>query len=358
MKKIIIFRTDRLGDYIIHSRPIYELKKKIIDSKIIVVCSNLNKKILIEHDYIDELIVYDKKLPILKKIKVFFKIFLNNYFASFILDGKNFSYLCNIFLISKFKFGVCYKSFRSILGYKFEFIKPSKIYALFFFTKYELFTSRKFLTRSENLCQKYLNLFNFFNLDLKITDNYIFYPSKKSINLFKSIKDLINLNNFVLIHFDEKWLDVLNNETELVEAINNLYLQTKKTIILTSFNNNFRYYNILKQKFSYFNLDNSTIKHLRKSNIMIFDNLEIFLFERFLNNSLINISCHSGFVAQVCGANNSKLIDVINEKDKEWYSCWTPLNTFHKFIYKSSVVNGAICPKIFFTEIIDIVKKL
>ena len=27
MKKIIIFRTDRLGDYIIHSRPIYELKK-------------------------------------------------------------------------------------------------------------------------------------------------------------------------------------------------------------------------------------------------------------------------------------------------------------------------------------------
>ena len=29
MKKIIIFRTDRLGDYIIHSRPIYELKKNL-----------------------------------------------------------------------------------------------------------------------------------------------------------------------------------------------------------------------------------------------------------------------------------------------------------------------------------------
>ena len=27
MKNILIFRTDRLGDFIIHSRPIYELKK-------------------------------------------------------------------------------------------------------------------------------------------------------------------------------------------------------------------------------------------------------------------------------------------------------------------------------------------
>ena len=34
MKKIIIFRTDRLGDYIIHSRPIYEIKQKYDDSYI------------------------------------------------------------------------------------------------------------------------------------------------------------------------------------------------------------------------------------------------------------------------------------------------------------------------------------
>ena len=45
MKKIIIFRTDRLGDYIIHSRPIYEIKQKYADSYIVVVCSKINKKI-------------------------------------------------------------------------------------------------------------------------------------------------------------------------------------------------------------------------------------------------------------------------------------------------------------------------
>ena len=60
MKRIIIFRTDRLGDYIIHSRPIYELKKKYSDSHIIIVCSRINKKILEKASYIDELIEYNK----------------------------------------------------------------------------------------------------------------------------------------------------------------------------------------------------------------------------------------------------------------------------------------------------------
>ena len=358
MKKIIIFRTDRLGDFLIHSRPIYELKKKIKDSKIIVVCSKLNEKILIENDYIDELIVYDKKFSVFKRSKIFFKILFNKYYASFILDGKNFSYLCNIFLLSNFKFGICYKSFKFFFGFKLVFTKPSKLYNYLFFTKYELFISRKFLNKKVNLCQKYLNLFNFFNLDLKPTDRYIFQPQQKSIILFNSIKKSLNLKDYILIHFDEKWLDVLNNDIDLVDSINNLYLSVKKTIIITSYNNNFEYFNVLKKTYTYYDLKDSRLINFSSSNIMIIDNLQIFLFERFLKNSLVNISCHSGFVAQVCGANNGKLIDIINEKDEEWYGCWAPLNTFHKFIYKSSVNNGAISPKIFFKEISDLVNKL
>ena len=358
MKKIIVFRTDRLGDYIIHSRPIYELKKKIKNSQIIVVCSKINQKILIENDYIDKLIVYDKKFSFFTRIKIFFKILLCNYYASFVLDGKNFSYLCNIFLLSKYKFGISYKSIKFFFGYKFEFFKPSKIYNFFFFNKYETITSRRFLKTSENLCHKYLNLFNFFNLKLNPKDSYIFQPNQNATKIFDSIKNSINLNDFILIHFDEKWLDVLNNEIDLTDAINSLYSQIKKTIIITSYNNNFKYFDILKKKFPYYNLEDNKIKIINKSNIMIFDNLQIFLFERFLKNSLINISCHSGFIAQVCGANKGRLIDIINEKDLEWYSCWAPLNTFHKFIYKSRIDKGYINPKIFFNEIADLVNKL
>ena len=57
--------------------------------------------------------------------------------------------------------------------------------------------------------------------------------------------------------------------------------------------------------------------------------------ERLVNYSSFAISCHSGFLVQIAGSNNAKIIDIINKKDYLWYSCWKPLNTKHKFIYKS-----------------------
>ena len=71
MKKILIFRTDRLGDYLIHSRPIFEIKKKYKDSFITVVCSSINKKMLKQADYIDELLEYNSENPFFK-IKIIF----------------------------------------------------------------------------------------------------------------------------------------------------------------------------------------------------------------------------------------------------------------------------------------------
>ena len=70
----IIFRTDRLGDFIIHSRPIYELKIKYPKSHITVVCSNLNEKIISNYSFIDEVIIYNKKDNFIIKLKNFLKI--------------------------------------------------------------------------------------------------------------------------------------------------------------------------------------------------------------------------------------------------------------------------------------------
>ena len=132
MKNIIIFRTDRLGDYLIHSRPIYELKKKYTESHLILVCSNLNKKILEHTKYIDEIIIFDKNSSFFKKLKVFFKIIKKKYFASFVLDGKNFSYICNLFLFSNKKYGLLYKSNKKIFNFNFNIYKPYKLYGFFF----------------------------------------------------------------------------------------------------------------------------------------------------------------------------------------------------------------------------------
>ena len=146
------------------------------------------------------------------------------------------------------------------------------------------------------MCQKYLNLFNFFNLDLKPTDRYIFQPQQKSITLFNSIKKSLNLKDYILIHFDEKWLDVLNNDIDLVDSINNLYLSVKKTIIITSYNNNFEYFNVLKKTYTYYDLKDSRLINFSSSNIMIIDNLQIFLCYYFHNYEEANASSVRVFI--------------------------------------------------------------
>ena len=358
MKKIIVFRTDRLGDFIICSRPIYDLKKKYPNSKITIVCSNLNKKILSEFNYIDKLIVFNKKFSFIKKIKIFFKIISDNYFASFVLDGKNFSYLCNMFINSKSKFGISYVSCLKIFNFNLKFYKPFYLYNLFFFKKFETFTSKDSLIKSENLCQKYLNLFNFFKLNLKIADKYIFQNNKITDKKFLYIKKKIKLKNYILIHLDEKWIDVFNKNSNIVNGINLLSRNTKNQIIITSYKNKNNYFLNIKKKYDYFDYKSNSINKLKKSNILIIDNLDIFLFERFIKESKINISCHSGFLVQVSGANESKIIDIINKNDHKWYNCWRPSNTFHKFIFKSDINNKKIKPEIFFNKISDLINNL
>ena len=63
-------------------------------------------------------------------------------------------------------------------------------------------------------------------------------------------------------------------------------------------------------------------------------------------------------MAQVAGANNSTIIDIINQKDKIWYDCWKPKNTIHYFVYKSEPERKFNINEIFLSikKKIDIVK--
>ena len=90
MKKILVFRTDRLGDYLITSNILKELKIKY--GYLTVVCSQTNYKLIKSQSFIDKVLIYDKKFSLFKKIKIFFEIFFNIYFLILSLDGKNFSF--------------------------------------------------------------------------------------------------------------------------------------------------------------------------------------------------------------------------------------------------------------------------
>ena len=133
--KTLIFRTDRLGDFIIHSRPIYELKIKYPNSHITVVCSDLNKKVISKYSFIDELIIHNKKDKFFIKFKNFLKIIKKKYYAAFIIDGKKFSHICNIFIRSKNKLGLVYTSQKKFFMFKYLVQNPFHFYNLIFFNK-------------------------------------------------------------------------------------------------------------------------------------------------------------------------------------------------------------------------------
>jgi len=342
MQKIIIFRTDRLGDFLIISRIVYELKKKFPLYNITVVCSEKNLKMIKKLSFIDEVIVFNKYDNFFKKIKSFFKIFGKKYYLSLVLDGKKISLLCNIFINSKKKYALVYRKKISFLSSKFYFTRPGFLYRKFFLDKYLYFTSKKSLAKIEHLPTIFLNLIKDLNLNITPKKNYIFESNHKANVLYGRLKRKLNLRNFILIHLDEKWLDIKNIDFTLFSNITFLQKKIRKKIVITTFNNNYQYFLNIKKKFDSVNLINNSFSNSsisKNSKIYVLENADIFLFERLINYADFNVSCHSGFLVQVCGAIRSKVIDIINNNDFIWYSCWKPLNTFHKFIFKTNSNN-------------------
>ena len=97
MKRFIFFRNDRLGDFLLITNIIRSIKKKYPSSKITVVASKYNYNFIKKYEIIDDVILYNKSFNFLKKIEIFNKIVKETYYASFTVDGKSFSNLCNIF---------------------------------------------------------------------------------------------------------------------------------------------------------------------------------------------------------------------------------------------------------------------
>ena len=340
MNNFIFFRTDRLGDFLIVTNIIKALKVKYPKSKITVVASQLNYHFIKKFKIIDRVILFNKNYNFIKKIQIFNIINDRNYDASFSIDGKSFSNLCTFFLSSKLKLGLIYKS--KIFGI--PYYKPNLFFKIIF-NHSEIFTSKKYLNKIEHLPAKLINLSNKLSLNLKVSDKYYYKPSINEKNFRKKFKKFLN-NKFVLIHLDEKWLDIYDLKENLYEELVIFQKKIKKKIIITSFKNSFDYFDNLKKK----------LKKKKNANIVIFENTGLEIMERMINYSKFAVSCHSGFLVQVSGANKSRIIDIINKKDFVWYSCWVPKNTFHKFVFKSNERKNFGIKKILY-DIFKIIKQ-
>ena len=100
--KYLIFRSDRIGDFLITLPLIQSIKRNDENSSIEVVCSSKNAEFIKKLNIIDKIYVL-KKNNFISKLNLFFQIRKNSYDAIIISDKKNRSIILYIFLKSKKK---------------------------------------------------------------------------------------------------------------------------------------------------------------------------------------------------------------------------------------------------------------
>ena len=283
MISILLFRTDRIGDFLLSLLLIKNIKRKYTNSKITVVTSYKNYDYVKTFSIIDEIILL--KNDIYSKTKLIFSLRKQFYDTVIVHDGKNRSKLISFFLKYKEKI-VCSPSL------KYTQIEKIKDICL----KLKIDYNDDCLNFLENRNHKYRNL---------------------------------PYDNFILLHFDEKWLNnkyiskyvkIEPSEDELLNFIENL-TKTNNLIITTGKESN--------------NLIKFLKGVLKNKKVTIFEDQSLLEIENIVFKSKLIITCH-GWISHIASAKNIKTIDII---DKIYpYDKWTSHFRNYNFLYRENFI--------------------
>ena len=272
MNKYLIFRTDRIGDFLLTAILINSIKRNDPYSHITVVSSKKNYAYIQSFKSVDEVILLEKNL--FKKIRLILR--LRSLYYNFIIihDLKNRSSLISFFL----KYGLK--------------IKLNKNLNISYIDNIKLILS--------------MIDFNFQESDLN-TLKHRDYKSFKYLN-----------NDFILFHFDEKWIyndyiseykNIEPTKNDLILFINALLLTSNKKVVITTGMN---CPSIL----------NDISENDFQTGVKIYKKLSFLDLENLISKCKLLISCH-GSVSHVASAHQIKQIDIIDKNKLNFYSKWT-----------------------------------
>jgi ADP-heptose:LPS heptosyltransferase len=275
----LIFRTDRIGDFLITAILIKCIKKNDPNSHITLISSKKNFTYIKTFPYVDKVINLNNSF--FGKIILFLKLIKFNFKYIIIHDDKNRSKLISFFLRSSLKINIDRSKISHI-----EIIKD---------------------------ILKKMN-FKFFN---------------SSLNIFDNIKKKKSLSKKIQLHFDEKWIftdyieeftKIEPTESELLNFIKKIAQINKNNLIITS---SFKLPLLLEK-----------IKpKLINLGINLYENLSFSQLQLITSKSNLLISCH-GAISHVAAAYNVKQIDII---DKTYdYNVWTDHFRNYQFLYRAN----------------------
>jgi len=324
MNKFLIFRTDRIGDYIFSRLLTEAIKKDNPKNTIDFVCSSYNSKYIKNFSDVKKIYILDK-YDLSLMIKNIFKINNNNYDYLIILDGKRRSVFFSMFLKAKKKF-VILKDFRPYLLLK------------IFFNKY--FINSEVNSQFNN----FSSVINY--LDIKVPTKINYYNSYK----FKKNK-FVNLpSKFSLLHLDEKWFEghyyddfhyMSLNIKSFKLLIESIIKKFKKDIVLTSGKINIEQFDLIKK--SYFKKINSNIficKYFSKK-VFFVDNTDFRDLENIVKYSN-EVICCEGAISHVSNSFNIKTYALVNNFKTAKF--WTSHMNNIKLVKRDNISN--ICRQI------------
>ena len=287
MNKYLIFRTDRIGDFLVSAILLKCIKKNDPNAHISVVASNKNYEYIKTFPYVDNVIQLNNNF--ISKLSVFFKLFKFEYKTIIIHDDKKRSKFISFFLKSKNKINIL---------------------------------------KSQNL--SHIQLIK----DILKKMNFIFFNDALNTLTHRNLKKFNNVN-LIQLHFDEKWIfndyikkfiNIEPTEIELVSLIKQILKKNVgKLVITTGFN--------LPDK----------IRKIKPSlidlKVDVYEGLDFLELEKITSKSNVLISCH-GAISHVATANNIKQIDII---DKSYnYAKWTDHFRNYKFLYRDNFANLSV----------------
>ena len=307
MKKILIFKSDKLGDLINISSIIYNLKKNFPSSEITIVCSVYNSRIAKYYPDLQDIIIFDKSF-FKFSLKYFKKLYLTKYDLLLQLDGKNSSYFCSSIVNSNIKAGLLFIKNKKILNNLNIVKRPNYLLSKFFnylepcIEDYQISNNKDY-----HYLNLYLNILKRINLTIYSKNHYLPYNETNN-QKFK---------NYLHIHIDERWKKFDNIfYVNFVDKINYLS-NTNKIIITSNFNGNEFYFNNMDKFKSYDNF-------LFKDKVSIKDLLNIIFYSQTV------ISSHSGFIVHAAAAFQKKIIDLVPENINNELDRWVPYNISYK----------------------------
>jgi len=293
MFKYLIFRTDRIGDFIFSRIVTDSIKKNDPMSTIDCVCSEYNSNYVKNYKDIKNIYIL-KKSNIFQLLKTLININKKKYDKLIILDGKRRSIFFSIFTNAKQKY-VILKSFRS------------KIILNFFFDKY--FVNSEINSQFGNF-KALINYLNF-----KIPNKIDYYNTY----VFNNYNNNILNKKYILLHLDEKWFEgyyyddfeYMNlNYKNFDLLIDTILKKNKLNILITTGGKQINQLELIK-KFHFLkkNKDLYVSKNYGKK-LVILENTSFRDLEKIVKKSKMLICCE-GAISHVSNAFNVKTIALV-----------------------------------------------